>query len=450
MADFTPMDDFAPEEAANDDNEAETSFIEPEMPMDDDDAEVWEASNEPAPWSQEGRPAGLLQRDVANWETTQALVKRWKAALKTNAEGVSDAAFVSSKKGDLWVRKGQKWRLLTYKNDPGRFLRASTLKRYGADVTKFLGVHERGKVSRAALAQAEAAEKSLAPIARDLDTTQVKGLAAVADAAIEASGRLAGSFGVSDAYTDEGERIEMREILGLDKVLRSIRGELQNNLAKLSELDADIARQETKLKEANDLASANDIDSEADASRRRIEDRLRDLRLERDARLEALSTNRAALRSQVSRIRETISKMLNEDTTLAERIKTLFREQGITIASILTALGMAISTLVVALTGGGGSAAPTPAPPTPDKGGIKEWVKRQLNAIKRLLSRLAEKAAAALPGIIGSVVSWLLSTIGKAVGWLAENTWALIVGAVGLLVTASLSASRDYISRPRQ
>ena len=107
---------------------------------------------------------------------------------------------------------------------------------------------------------------------------------------------------------------------------------------------------------------------------------------------------------------------------------------------------MTVSSLVAWLTGGGGAPAPTPAPPIPDKGGIKEWVKRQLNAIKRLLSRLAEKAAAALPGIIGSVVSWLLSTIGKAVGWLAENTWALIVGAVGLLAIAA----RDYISRPRQ
>ena len=59
---------------------------------------------------------------------------------------------------------------------------------------------------------------------------------------------------------------------------------------------------------------------------------------------------------------------------MAERIRTLFREQGITIASILTAVGMAISTLVLALTGGGGSA-PAPAPKPPDKSGLKEWGK---------------------------------------------------------------------------
>ena len=89
---------------------------------------------------------------------------------------------------------------------------------------------------------------------------------------------------------------------------------------------------------------------------RKLESVLSDIELERQARLEAFSTNRATLRSQINRIRETFRRLLHEDTTLAERIRTLFREQGITIASILTAIGMAISTLVLALTGGGGSA----------------------------------------------------------------------------------------------
>ena len=61
-------------------------------------------------------------------------------------------------------------------------------------------------------------------------------------------------------------------------------------------------------------------------------------------------------------------------TPLTERIRTLFREQGITNASILTAIGMAISTLVLALTGGRGSS-PAPAPKPPDKSSLKEWVK---------------------------------------------------------------------------
>ena len=76
---------------------------------------------------------------------------------------------------------------------------------------------------------------------------------------------------------------------------------------------------------------------------RKLESVLSDIELERQARLEALSTNRATLRSQINRINETFRRLLHEDYTQAERIRTLFREQEITIALILTAIGMATS-----------------------------------------------------------------------------------------------------------
>ncbi|MCU7902353.1 MAG: hypothetical protein KZQ66_10440, partial [Candidatus Thiodiazotropha sp. (ex Lucinoma aequizonata)] len=123
----------------------------------------------------------------------------------------------------------------------------------------------------------------------------------------------------------------------------------------------------------------------------------------------------------------------------------LFREQGITILSILTAVGMAISTLVLALTGGGSVPAPAPAPAPSDKGGLKEWVKKQLQALGRALANLAGKAAAALPGIIGSIVSWLLGTLGKTATWFAENLWAVVVAAGGLLFVAA----REWLTRER-
>ena len=101
---------------------------------------------------------------------------------------------------------------------------------------------------------------------------------------------------------------------------------------------------------------------------------------------------------------------------------------------------MAISTLVLALTGGGGSA---PAPKPPDKSGLKEWVKKHLQALGCALGNLADITAAALPGIIGAIVSWLLGTLGKTATWLAENLWALAV-AVGTLL---LVAARDWLAR---
>ena len=69
---------------------------------------------------------------------------------------------------------------------------------------------------------------------------------------------------------------------------------------------------------------------------------------------------------------ETIAKVLDKDTSLGEKIRTLFREQGITIASILTAIRMAIGVLVEALlpgvsSGGGAVMASGGEPPPKDE-----------------------------------------------------------------------------------
>ena len=200
-----------------------------------------------------------------------------------------------------------------------------------------------------------------------------------------------------------------------------------------------LARECRKLTETDNTEIQQNIRDRME----KLKGELSDIELERQARLEALSTNRAALRSQINRIRETIRRLLHEDKTLAERIRTLFREQGITIASILTAIGMAISTLVLAVTGRGVGGTPSPAPKPSDKGRFKEWIKRHLQALGRPLANLAGKAAAALPSIIGSVFSWLLSTLGKAATWLADNVWALVIGVGALL----LMATRDWLSQ---
>ena len=117
---------------------------------------------------------------------------------------------------------------------------------------------------------------------------------------------------------------------------------------------------------------------------------------------------------QVARIKQTLEKVLDKNTSLAERIRILFREQGITIFSILTPLSMTISTIVLAITGvfpgGGGTGG------SPPKG--ERWLDRLADALKRL----ARKAVEALPAILESVVDAILSFLGKVVGFAAEHT----------------------------
>ena len=232
-------------------------------------------------------------------------------------------------------------------------------------------------------------------------------------------------------HTDtQTEGLKLRELQGLDKALQRTRSELTNNLSKLTELDKDITRQKQKLQKAEDETSKRDIRS-----------RIKNLEDERAARLEAASAYKEALQGQINRIKETINKVLKENTTLRERLKTLFKEQGITIVSILTAIEMIIGVIVEAViptTGGG-----TTPPKSPSNEGVKDWVKKQLHNLARLLANLAGKAAAALPGVIGSIVSWLLSATGKVVNWFGNNLWALVVLVAGLLY----AAAKEWINK---
>ena len=141
---------------------------------------------------------------------------------------------------------------------------------------------------------------------------------------------------------------------------------------------------------------------------------------------------------QINQIRGSITKFLDKETgTLGERIRTLFKEQGITIVSILTAVGMTKGVLIEALLGGPSASAPTsgstPADGGDKKGGAREWIKNKLKALSQLLGKLADKALASLPGIIGSILSWILNRAKEVVGWLSQNLWALITG-VGVSV----------------
>ena len=170
-----------------------------------------------------------------------------------------------------------------------------------------------------------------------------------------------------------------------------------------------------------------------------IEGRIKRLRDELTERNKEINILKGEASKQISQIRGSITKFLDKETgTLGERIRTLFKEQGITIVSILTAVGMTIEVLIEALLGGSTSvSAPTsgstPADGGDKKGGAREWIKNKLKALSQLLGKLADKALASLPGIIGSIISWILNRAKEVVGWLSQNLWALITG-VGVLV----------------
>ena len=127
-----------------------------------------------------------------------------------------------------------------------------------------------------------------------------------------------------------------------------------------------------------------------DAMKDNITKRIDDLNDELVARQE--STDLLRLKIQITSFKETVAKVLDKDTSLGEKIRTLFREQGITIASILMAIGMAIGVLVEALLPGGTAATSGDGEPPPkDEKSLKEWVRSKLKALASLLGKLGMK-----------------------------------------------------------
>ena len=154
-----------------------------------------------------------------------------------------------------------------------------------------------------------------------------------------------------------------------------------------------------------------------------ITKRIDDLNDELKVRQESIDLLKSSLKSQITSFKEIIAKVLDKNTSLGEKIRTLFREQGITIASILTAIGMAIGVLVEALLPGGGATTASGGGESPpkDEKGLKGWIRSKLKALASLLGKLGIKAAEALPGIIGGIISWTFNRAKDVVGWVSQN-----------------------------
>ena len=241
-----------------------------------------------------------------------------------------------------------------------------------------------------------------------------------------------------DTSTQTGG-LTLRKLEGLDKELRMISGSLRSAITKSVAKQVDIDKENRKLEEM-----VND-ETYSDEQREEVRARLQRLQGEQKAINDQIRILKGQYSNQIYQIRESIMKFLDKETgTLGERIRTLFKEQGITIVSILTALGMTLGALIEALLGGPSTSTPIPESTTTSdkKGGDREWIKNKLKALLQLQGKLADKALASLPGIIGSMLSWILNRAKEVIGWLSQNLLALITGVGVLIYTYFMTKTR--------
>ena len=188
-------------------------------------------------------------------------------------------------------------------------------------------------------------------------------------------------------HSEKDKLLPLKELEGLDKQLRTIKGSLKVAIAKRIDLEGRIKLEERKLNEIQDPKYSDD-------QRDMIEGRINKLRGELTERNKEIDILKGEASEQIIQIRESITKFLDKETgTLGERIRTLFKEQGITIVSILTAVGMTIGILIEALLGGPSTSTPTSGGTSggDKKGRAREWIKNELLPVSQALLCHVEK-----------------------------------------------------------
>ena len=218
-----------------------------------------------------------------------------------------------------------------------------------------------------------------------------------------------------------------REIEGIYKSFTTMRDNISLAKAKLEIATRNLTKAEKDLAEAKQNGNAGDIE--------RWEIEVNRLRNDKDAASESLGILEGRFKVQSTRLKDLLLTVRNRTISLGDRIRILFREEGITIASIITAVGMTISSIALgirlALTP---SYSPTPPPgPSPSGKSFGDKVKDALNRFKNWLLDLASKSATAIPGLIGSIVSFILKSIGQVVGFVAEHLIIVVIAIVALV-----------------
>ena len=183
-------------------------------------------------------------------------------------------------------------------------------------------------------------------------------------------------IGVEASTQTETSGLTLRELQGLDRELRMISGYLRSAIAKSMAKQVDIDKEKQKLEEM-----AND-ETYSDEQREEVRARLQRFQDEQKAINDQVCILKGPYSNQIYQIRESITKFLDKETgTLGERIRTLFKEQGVTIVPILTAVGMAIGVLIEALLGGPTVSTTTTTTTTTSGntsgGGAGKWIKNE-------------------------------------------------------------------------
>ena len=241
---------------------------------------------------------------------------------------------------------------------------------------------------------------------------------------------------------DKAGSLDEEAIQRLKDEKRALEAEHQRKREQLDQAAAD-AKTALKLQvEINDLKLANrDIERQINKLGIKVHKLLEELQQEKadlekrlaDNRLvledeNASPSEREAAKTQVEQDERALERV-NEDMEgeeqklpLRERVKNIFKKYGWTLQAVVTIVGIVLSSLALAATNG-----------------LKAGTKALGNGLKAI----GQKLGSLLPGLIGSIVSYIFKAAGQVFSFLGEHAWLLILAVVAFFMERLLKKRKS-------
>ena len=238
---------------------------------------------------------------------------------------------------------------------------------------------------------------------------------------IESEAELRGLKQLKKNHQTEYEK-KKKEVAGPEKQAKNkqkVQEKVQKERAKLDEMVKKRNLMEERLNSTKPLDDLNGREAE-----------LRQQNSEDQAIIDATDTSPSEKEAARDRIEERFQELARLQTQIAEReeamplrerVKEIFKKNGVTVTAILIAAGVTIGTVISTLAKGLKATGKAMA------GGLKE---------------IAAKLGSLLPGLIGQVARFLFNTAANAVGFLAEHTWLIILAVVAFLFEKYIKKQR--------
>ena len=127
---------------------------------------------------------------------------------------------------------------------------------------------------------------------------------------------------------------------------------------------------------------------------------------------EQIDANIEEQQNEISRL-EAENEHIEERMSLRDRVKLIFKKYGFTVFAVVSAVGLVIGVVV---------------------SNLQKGLTSLGKGVGGTLKNIGKKIGEILPGMIGAIASFIFKTAGEAVGFLAKNTWLLILAAVTIMI----------------